>query len=821
MGYAIALLGFIAPLWSGVLGVAHPQLPALVGDRWLTRSVDTPRLRHLTQGQALTFVAHGRDRAPTGEPTVTQVYPVRADVLAVEIETGTVIYGQQRPYVPLPGDRLRNGNEVRRNGSTVGILVGANQDILYSPDAFKGSDLDESWADRAASYRLSSPTDARFQAPRSPVQVFRKSKPTNHAQTPQGKRWPLHHTVYLQFAEPLAIGESYELRFQGQDFPTVRFTYEPQAQRSEAVHVSHIGFRPADPVKVGFLSTWMGSGGGLAYEDGLTFWVVDDRTDEIAYTGVTQLAVAADTPEDPYRNYNGTDVYTLPFSEFQTPGVYRLCVATVGCSVSFEIAESVWRDPFVTSMRGLYHQRSGIALEAPYTAFHRPRPFHPDDGMTVFQSTATLMETGMGIGDRDAFEALTEGLTDISLPNAWGGYFDAGDWDRRIQHLSIAQALLELVELAPDEMAAIALTIPESDNDLPDVIDEALWGIDLFRRLQKPDGGIPGGIESAGHPRSGEASWQESQTVMAYAPDILSSYSYAATAAQAAYVLRSRDRPQADQYEDSALRAMAYAEAQHATPPAGGWPNAITDTRNLAAVQLWRLTGRDRWHQLFLDTTVFQDPTQPVRQHQQHNHSTAAFVYARLTAEQVEAEVQANARRALLQAADRIAALTQDTAFQWTKEDPYAPVGWGVSFGSPREGRTIAQAHALTQDSKYLAALLRSTQFALGANPDNLVYTTGLGYRSPQNPLLIDARILGVDPPPGITVYGPLDLAHPAYENYWFMREMQDIMHPAPEAWPTAEAYVDVYINVAMTEFTVFETIAPTAYVWGYLAAQD
>ena len=57
--------------------------------------------------------------------------------------------------------------------------------------------------------------------------------------------------------------------------------------------------------------------------------------------------------------------------------------------------------------------------------------------------------------------------------------------------------------------------------------------------MQTPEGGIRGGIESSEHPRSGEASWQESLTVMAYAPDVWSSYLYVATAARAAKWLES------------------------------------------------------------------------------------------------------------------------------------------------------------------------------------------------------------------------------------------------------------------------------------------
>jgi len=822
MESAIAVLASLTQLVGVYLGAGVHQIPLLFKGGWFTQSVESPLLTRFTEGQALLYAAHGNQQSIDGEPTVTQIYPVKDDILAIEIETGAVAYGYQQPYQPEPGDRVNDKNIVRRDQQKIGRLVGADEDILYTFDEYQGNDLSQEWLTTPQNYRLTSPADPNFQAAQSPIDVAHKSKPTDLAKTASGWRWPMRHVVYLQLPTPLKVGDTYEVTFEGQPLENQTFVYEPQRQFSEAVHVSQIGFRPDDPVKVGFLSTWMGSGGGLDYPEGLVFWLIDTDDNQIAYRGRTRLAVSQDTLEDPYRNYNGTDVYALDFHDFQAAGVYRLCVETVGCSFPFPIQDSVWQKPFLTSVRGLYHQRSGIELGPPYTQYQRPRAFHPEDGVVVYQSEAKLMDTRMGIGSQDTFAALTAGATDTIVPDAWGGYFDAGDWDRRIQHLSIAQALLDLVEFFPQEMADTGLNIPESDNQLPDVLDEALWGLDFFRRLQHDDGGIPGGIESAEHPRSGEASWQESLQVMAYAPDIWSSYWYASTAAQAAIALERWDADQAALYRQSALDAFAYAERQYAHPPDEQWGRTVYDHRNLAALNLWRLTQRDRFHQIFLDTTVFTDPNQPAVKHRHHNQSDAAFLYARMDQPGINRQIQQNARQAFLKQADKIADLTEQTAFQWSKHDPHAPVGWGVGWSSPYEARVLVRAHYLEQDDRYLAATIRASQAPLGANPENLVYTTGLGRRSLQHPLLIDARIMGVAPPPGITVYGPIDISRKPYQNYWFIKnQMPDRMFPAPPVWPTMELFIDVDMNVAMSEFTVHQTMAPAAFVWGYLAAQD
>ncbi len=79
-------------------------------------------------------------------------------------------------------------------------------------------------------------------------------------------------------------------------------------------------------------------------------------------------------------------------------------------------------------------------------------------------------------------------------------------------------------------------------------MDEALWGLDGYRRMQTPEGGIRGGIESEEHPRHGEGSWQESLMLSAYAPDPRSSFIYAASAAKLARALAGVEKALSEAY---------------------------------------------------------------------------------------------------------------------------------------------------------------------------------------------------------------------------------------------------------------------------------
>ena len=314
---------------------------------------------------------------------------------------------------------------------------------------------------------------------------------------------------------------------------------------------------------------------------------------------------------------------------------------------------------------------------------------------------------------------------------------------------------------------------------------------------------------------------------------------YAGVAARAALALSAYDAVLADTYQSSALAAMAYAERNYEPEryTDGKKLHHVADQRNLSALELYRLTKDLAWHELFLSTTVFQFDTVNAYTYNKHDQREAAFLYARLneanvtvdsatpdsaastftTVPTVDASAQSNARNAFLRRADNLARLTRTTAFGWSRQQPTAPMGWRNGLGAPT-ATDILRAHALTGQADYLKSGLSGTQFAAGANPSNMVFTTGLGDRSPQKPLISDCRITGQAPPPGITVFGPADFGY--YSDYWTLDAIANHTFPGPRQCPTVENYFDIYSYPMGAEFTVQYMVA-SVYTWGYLAARE
>lgn len=778
------------------------------------------------------------------KPRLADICAVDRDILGITIQAGRITREPQVPYVPEARDEIEEiidpvSNEpcvvkLIRGGRLIGFLVGKDRRLLAPVERLEGRPFDEALAGKAISYRITSPEDERYTEARQPLTVWRKTKVSDWAQPrPDTDEAARRHWLYLKLPFPMREGFAYRVDLTALALanPEAEFVHDPLHRRSEAVHAGHIGFRPDDPGKTAFLSLWLGTGGAHRYPPDLRFRIVDDATDETVYTDGIGDVWPVERPEQMPRaaNYNLTDVARMDFSTLQRPGRYRVVVDGIGCSAPFVIGRDAWTAPFRISMRGCLMHRSGIALKPPVSDYRRPRCFHPDDGVKVYHSECPLMYSGNGLNalgtDTDNFGNLIAGRTDEIVPDAWGSYMDAGDWDRRIQHLDATRLHLELAELFPAFVAGRSLNLPESGNGLPDVINEALFNLDGYRRLQAPEGGIRGGIESAQHPAGGECSWQESQTIMAYKPGLWSSHVYAGVAARAARALQPINAHRAAVYAQSALRAMQWAEAEYADwPRRPEYPKVrasarqrIDDDRALAALELYGLTRDARWHELFKQTM----PPDSRQTERSMRRRDAAFLYARLDPELADASLQQAARDHCIELADRSIRFQRGNAWLLASpdENPVPKLGFYTVPGAIE----LIRGHVLTGDEQYLRAAVQAALFGAGANPMNLCMTTGVGHDYPRNPMHLDSRRSGQPPPEGITVYGSFDFLSLMDKPYWgapFRKSLDRDCTPPGSQWPPPEGYFDVFAWPPMCEYTIMQNLGPNAYCWGYLAAR-
>jgi Glycosyl hydrolase family 9/Cellulase N-terminal ig-like domain len=424
-------------------------------------------------------------------------------------------------------------------------------------------------------------------------------------------------------------------------------------------------------------------------------------------------------------------------------------------------------------------------------------------------TTATITAIGLELG-------AGSGGTD-TVQNAWGGWHDAGDWDRRIQHMDVVYTMAQMVESFPavrgldanipesgrsfaDPAVAAAKKNPGDTGDgktvLPDLIHEALWGISLWRRTQNPStGAIIGGVEYSLDGIAGSVSWNPLQRAYAYAEEEWCAYQFAMAAAKLGHVVGTvcGDRVLGDALIAEAEAAWSWAEGvldtgidEHNT-----FSNPdIARARVPAAAVLYRANGNAGARAVFESYCAFGPIGSTGLPRAGDSLGTNRGDYALQAWDYVRAGEEGRAVDAALAAAivswsgsrrtaDR--SLGDDYGLKNTGLYPWG-TGW-TRFGPAsnwRCGRMVLEvlAGGGRIDDTVARNAVEGMWFGLGCNPSNVSLVQGLGARDFGDPLLKDA-ING--PIPGNPSFGPA-----AGMLRWFeVESIGSAMYPkAQENWP-------------------------------------
>ena len=806
---------------------------------------------------------------PADGPEVKQVCAVAPDVLAITLQAGHHANNQLTRYVAEPGDEVveeakdqprhtvKDGQVVDyfqkglfrkiNNRRTKVGLISPDGQWVYIEHATTGQLLDETVVDLPDAYTLVSGDDPNYVKPQPPAKVFRKGKPNGFS-----RPLPFLYTLSLKLPTPLKDGAAYTIRFFGVNTSqeTAAYIHHPRQLRSLALHAIQTGYRPDDPYKRAYLSFWMGvdrDGKNGSCTPKTDVFELVDVSGKNVFTGKAELAKKENDLEQisihETLDYTKAAVYRLDFSNFNTPGDYRVFVPGVGLSGSFRIAADVWEKPFKAAMQGILAQRQGIDLGPPACAYTRKRPFHPDDGVEFYQMTIPVQ------GGQEAGEGGQPGrggnLLELSkagklerLSGIWGGYQDAGDWDSLGHHLSATYDLLGLHDLAPTVFSRVTLSLPaeEMTNSLPDLLDEALWQMPLWRRLQLPEGGVRGGYGYGwGCPAGTTSSMMKSAGV--YAVDHETTLRFAAAAARAARVLVAFDQKLVAEYLESAKRAWAWVEAHSKEDDAiyqkvlffdKSLPKNLRNLRAMAAVELLAATRNPAFDAAFKQSSelggkaaLYMDQLQ------------ADFAYARLPEGLGDPAFKQRAVERITTYADHALDFSRKNAFDLiTGHRTDMPMIFVSRFFSTpgAGGMALIYAYELTRKPAYLAAAVQGANYCLGANPDNFSYCTGVGDNAQHFNFIVDAQVTGQLPDimVGHIPYGQgtegnsMSRGMNSWVQQWLLNfEPAKKMIPNWYDWPVAEQYIDFGRYPLHNENCFNQTTVPAACYWFYLHARS
>lgn len=698
--------------------------------------------------------------------------------------------------------------------------------------------LDVKKAARSGSYTIISKDDAEYQKGLHPVSVGRKSKGMDYSRKCKwnGKQCDndivFEHWIYLELPAPMKRGKTYTVKLTGlaENKNDAAITFDEFSTRSEAVHVNQLGYIPAAGQKFAYVSQWMGDAGPLSLDDyaDTPFHIVRTADGSVAFSGKMKLRKDLETggpdtwqKEGPFSNFIGADLWQCDFSQFKTPGKYVVAVERIGCSFAFRIDPDVYRRAFYTSCRGLYHERAGIALEKPYTEWTRKRDHHPADGVKIWHSSMRYLDCNQ----ESCMDQVKKNRVRL-LDNIWGWYHDAGDWDGYPTHIIIPRYLLTVYELKPAGFTDGELNIPESGNTIPDIIDEANWLINYFRRAKGPTGGVCGARVHAVGPRpdgkeaNGFGSYEDTRQWYAYGEDPRTSYRYTSLAAQLAYCL---DISAGGKHKDS---PGWLAEAENAYNWAGknlrkGDEPKIIGARMVADAWLYKYTSDDKYQRQFKADHKTVGKIKP-NSASPTEKQWAVWAYVTTKSKNIDTDFKD--------------ALTAE-AISWADELNVIPAskrgfraGWSwyvptvIGFNTTPHVIESVIAYVLTGKQKYLDVVETTCDYMLGGNGLNMCQVTGLGYRYPKQFLHIDSWYDDKEQfIPGISLYSVLAPKQPIdkWVGPWDQRMVWDKgVYPRYDKWPMHAGYVDNRYCVMGNEFTVHQNVAPAAAVYGWLCSE-
>jgi endoglucanase len=649
--------------------------------------------------------------------------------------------------------------------------------------------FDASASPPASGWSVSSSDDARYATAQAASGVAVKTR----AAALTTDTWPygsvVEHEVVLELPFALQDGASYRV---SAGALARTFTFSPSTQWTPALKINQVGYLSTAASRHAALGYWLGDGLTPMTLSATRFHVVDARTGATVHTGDATLRLAFDGPEDAYgTNYSRANVYDLDLTPVAAPGAYYVVWDGVGRSPTFRVGGDVYDVPFVTVFRALLHQRCGAELPRTLTRWSHPachtKPVH--------DTTLDYQTAG-----EDAYTALPPAATGATF-DATGGYHDAGDYDKNYSHLLVVDDLVDLYELAPARFARDDLGLPESGNGRPDLLDEASWALSFWAKLQETSGAVHAAVGTTGPPAWTLMPQDDTASEWyAYAVDAVTTYWFAGAAAKLSRALKPLDPTLAATWLERARRAWTWAEANPGSAPKRGHDA-------YAAAELFKTTGEVSFESAFashvgtLSLTDY-DPDDAI-----------PSLWAYVTTPSADATRKAQALAALKSRAASWVSWAKKTGYRVVK-NPYAPVGYG-SYTTPRDAGFLFRVHALTQDPELLEWGTFACDSSLGANADGLSWTTGLGHFAVKRPLQIPSIADGLDAPvPGLTVYGPSSTTSAG----GIQGSVLAAYSPGAARWPAAELYADVSYSPVLDEFTVHDSIAPTAFAFGYLA---
>ncbi len=430
------------------------------------------------------------------------------------------------------------------------------------------------------------------------------------------------------------------------------------------------------------------------------------------------------------------------FTEVHVPGEYKIIIGKDESS-KIKISGNIYSKISKATLKAFYYQRASTELFKEF-AGKWAREVGLLDTVVFVHASAASSKRPVG--------------TKLSVPKGW---FDAGDYNKYIVSSSVATyTLILLYELFPEYFKSLSLNIPESKNDIPDILDEILWNISWMMKMQDSnDGGVYHKLTSRNFQPYIMPDKVNSKRFVVKKTTV-ASLNFSAVLSHLSVILKKHDKKMqglADSCLTMSKRAWKWATQnpnEHYKNPSdiqtGEYSdNNLIDNFFWAGIELYFATGDitylrniDKVDEMVMDSLYWA-------------HVASFGMLTILTGEQQLRDLIPNKN-----IIERQFKSSVENIYNRYLASPYKisleHFKWGSNANLLNETVMLLVAYKIYNNKKYLSSAISNTDYILGRNPLNICYVTGYGKKYPMN---IHHRICAADgvsePIPGFVVGGP------------------------------------------------------------------
>lgn len=474
----------------------------------------------------------------------------------------------------------------------------------------------------------------------------------------------------------------------------------------------------------------------------------------ITSTNLRDTLFTSSLSQEKQSSYSSTKTRIADFSSFTKNGSFVVLIPGIGHSYIFQIDNKVYHKAAVVSLKGFYYQRVSMPLEEKYAGKWHRSAGHPDDVVYIHPSAASK--------ERPAG-------TIISTP---GGWYDAGDYNKYIVNSGITMGtLLSAYEDFSAHFKFINTNIPESSDNVPDILNEVIYNLRWMLSMQDPhDGGVYNKCTNAVFdgmvmPGITKAPRYVVQKGTAATLD------FAAVTAQASRILKTFEK-QLPGLADSCLHASVKAWQWAQQNPSveynqneinktfepdlltGGYGDRkFSDEWAWSAAELFVTTKDKKYYDAYVKYKADSVSLPGWPNVEMLGHYTLLRFQNKLPAYILQNLQVTKAQ--IIRLADTYISNVAVNAFQTVMGQSKRDFNWGSNSNAANQGIVLINAFLVTKNIKYVTYALTNVDYIFGRNATGYSFLTGYGSKSTMHPHHRPSVADGIiEPVPGLLAGG-------------------------------------------------------------------